>query len=764
MRPGAFVTRFPVPIIIGTAVIVAGLGSGLPGVKVEESIKAMIPEELESRKTLNYLDEVYGGSDVMLVAVHNPRTVFNVGTLRRLAALTDSLDTLPGVTRVMSLSTASRIVGTEWGMEVIPFMEAPPPDQESADEIGRNVFEDGLLVGQIVSEDGAWTAVLVVLDSRADPDRINRDVSRIVGNLGGDDEYRLAGMPVIQSVLSERLRGDLRTLIPFVILLLAVVLFLSLRTVAGVLLPLLAAVLSTVSMVGLMGLLGTPFMVINNVMPVVLLAVGVSYAIHVLVEYYEELARVGNRGEAMRAALGHVGVPVALAGLTTIASFLSMLTAPLPVYAGFGAYLAFGVFMATWISLATIPAILYLLPVPRFVREGRDPRLVDRFLERLATWVPRRRKGILIGGVIVVAVFAAGFPRIHLDMNPISFFPYNSGLRVADREVNENLGGSINLNLLFRGNARDADVLQAMAAIQDYLETFPETGSTMSLATVVRRINRIMHDDDPAMEVVPDSDEAVAQAILMYSMSGSPEDFEAFVDNTYEDAQVIAKMKSVSTRRTSKIADAVIDYIAQNHSEVVEVEPTGMVIFLKDLADMIINSQLRSLLISIIIVSIIAGLAYRSPTIGLLAIIPVAMTVVINFGMMGHGGLALSIPTAVISSIIIGIGVDFSFHFISRYRLERAGAAAISGEEAVSGAIRRVGKPILFDAVPTALGFMVLLFSGFLPVRTAGVLVALTMIICAFGALTVLAASLTYRGVGREPPGAGRSGDPPGKG
>ena len=120
------------------------------------------------------------------------------------------------------------------------------------------------------------------------------------------------------------------------------------------------------------------------------------------------------------------------------------------------------------------------------------------------------------------------------------------------------------------------------------------------------------------------------------------------------------------------------------------------------------------------------------------------MTVIINFGAMGLGGLALSVPTAVISSIIIGIGIDFSFHFISRYRaeLERASQDA-TGVAAVSAAIRRVGKPILFDAIPTALGFLVMLFSGFLPVRTVGGLVFLTMMICAIGALTVLAASLT---------------------
>jgi len=145
---------------------------------------------------------------------------------------------------------------------------------------------------------------------------------------------------------------------------------------------------------------------------------------------------------------------------------------------------------------------------------------------------------------------------------------------------------------------------------------------------------------------------------------------------------------------------------------------------------------------SIVLILIIGWVSYRSLRLGIYAIVPVALTVIVNFGLMGHLGIALSIPTAIISNIIIGIGVDFSLHFLSRLKLERE--LNDSAELAVQNTIKFVGKPILMDALPTAIGFLVLLSSGFVPLRFVGMLISLTMMICAFSALTILASASTY--------------------
>jgi predicted RND superfamily exporter protein len=736
------VTTYPVLVIVLILALVAALGSGVRKVEIDENIKEMLPRDIESRLVLNELEDIYGGSDMFLIAFHHEESVFNPTTLNKLLAVTDTVEAIHGVTRVTSLATTNQILGTEWGMEVIPFLEEEVWDMEEAQEIGKRIVSDSLYLGQLVSEDLKWTTIIAVLDTDANTNGVFDEIKELTAPMEGPEEIILTGLPVIQGSISKNISGDLRKLIPLVISIIVIILFISFRTWTGVVLPILVAIMSMISMVGLMGHLGTPFMVINNVMPAILIAVGISYAIHILVGFYEEVSRGTEKKEALTITILHIGTPVILAGVTTIVGFGTMLTAPLPVYADFGAYLAFGVFMATLITITLIPSLLVLLPVPKHIANKSKLSILDKFLEKISRFVPTHRKTIIITSLIFLVLLGLGFLQLEMDMNPITFFSKNSSVRVADHLVNENLGGSMNLNVLFEGDAQNREVMTAMEELQDYIESFDETGSSFSLATVVKRINRSLHEDNPEMEILPDTDVGIAQALLMYSMSSSPEDFEAFVDNNYENAQVVARLKSVSTKRMAVMANSVNDYLEENFSHLGEIKATGFLVFMKDLAELIITSQMRSLGMSILIIWLIAWITYRSFRLGMFAIIPVAMTVIVNFGMMGLLGITLSIPTAVISNVIIGIGVDFSLHFLSRFKLELKKADHL--ETVVSNTIKHVGKPIMLDALPTALGFLVLLASGFIPIRFVGILISLTMMLCAFAALTILASAVLY--------------------
>jgi hypothetical protein len=332
-------------------------------------------------------------------------------------------------------------------------------------------------------------------------------------------------------------------------------------------------------------------------------------------------------------------------------------------------------------------------------------------------------------------------------MNPLTFFPETSDLIQANKTVDKQLAGSLNMNLLFKGDIESTEMLQAMDSVQQFLERYPETGTTMSLATIVKRINRSLHADDPQFEKIPDNKNAVAQAILLYNMSGSPEDYEQFVDTNFENAQVTALMKTAGTNRIAQIAKETEQFYKGHFNDSGSVEITGLTVFIKDLAQIVVSSQARSLVFALFVVAFLAWLTYRSWKIGVLAIIPLAITIIFNFGLMGYTGIDLSIPTAMISSIIIGIGVDFSFHLLSRYKLE---LQRENPTTPIVRTIRTVGKPILFNATATGFGFIVLMASGFVPLRFMGLLIFLTMLACAFGALTILAASLSFINQNKE--------------
>ena len=743
-----FVINHPKTTILIAFLITFLLASGIRNVSIEEDLKEMLPDNLPSRQALNKIDDIFGGSDVMLITIANEEeTIFNKGTLAKIIAITDSMDVIPGVNKVTSLATAKHIEGQEWGLEVTPFLEEVPETDEEIDNLKDIFYKDSLYVGTLVSENGKYASVITVLSDEAETSEINAIANKLKAEFEGPEKFYLSGMPVVMTHSTKNIRGDIQKLIPLVLLVVIIILYLSLGTIPGVVLPLLTTVMAVLSMVGTMGHIREPFMMVSNIMPVVLVAVGVAYGIHVIAGYYEELQFTSDKKIALTKTIEHIGTPVLMAGVTTMVGFLSLMTAPLPVFMVFGSLLALGVFLAMFFSLTMIPAILLLSPVPKKKTDKNNRSILDPILANLGHFILRYRKSVLILGLTLAIIFAFGIPKINIEMNPLTFFPETSDLIQANKTIDKQLAGSLNMNLLFKGDIESPEMMQAMDSVQQFLEQYPETGMTMSLATIVKRINRSLHAEDPQFEKIPDDKNAVAQAILLYNMSGSPEDYEQFVDTNFENAQVTALMKAVGTNRIAQIARETEQFYKDNFESAGAVEITGLTVFIKDLAQIVVTSQARSLIFALFAVAILAWLTYRSWKIGILAIIPLAITIIFNFGLMGYTGIDLSIPTAMISSIIIGIGVDFSFHFLSRYKLELQKENSVSP---VVRTIRTVGKPILFNAITTGFGFIVLMVSGFVPLRFMGLLIFLTMLACAFGALTILAASLTFLNQNKE--------------
>ena len=736
------ILNHPKLVIVISILLTIILASGIRNIRVEEDITEMIPKHLPSRQALNELEEIFGGSDVILVTIGNEKeTIFNQRTLAKIKALSDSIEALPEINRITSLTTTKLIEGQEWGLEITPFLEEVPQTQEDIELLKQNIFEESTYIGKIISADGKYASIIASVQEDADAFQLYEEIKTLKSKIESPEQIYLTGLPIITTIVSNSIRTDIRRLIPFVMIVVIIILYLSFRTVSGTLLPLVSVLMSVGSMVGLMGHLHKYFMVVNNVMPVILIAVGSAYGIHVIAKYYEELGHSVHKKEALTTTIERVSTPVMMAGLTTMAGFISLITAPLPTLVEFGAFLAFGVFLSLMFSLTFIPAFLVLLPVPKRTVQAIKQSFLDKLLGNIGSKILHYRGQVIAIFILLVVVFAFGIFKVNMEMNPITFFSEESELRQADRVINQHLSGSINMNLLFTGDIESPEILQQMDQIQQFLECFPEVGSTISLATFVKKINRVLHNDDPAYEVIPESREAVAQALLLYSMSGSPSDFEQFVDNSYQNGQVIALLKNISTQQIAHITKETERFFQEKLSSGVPVKETGFSVFLKDLARLVITSQVRSIIISILLVFLIAWITYRSFGIGILATTPLLGAVIINFGLMGVVGIDLSIPTAVISSIIIGAGIDYSFHFISRYKFELEKSDTT---HPVSRSIQTVGKPILYNALSVACGFLVLLTSGFLPIRFIGFLVALAMICCAIGALTLLAAAMSF--------------------
>ncbi|MFC1564483.1 RND family transporter, partial [candidate division KSB1 bacterium] len=361
-----FIISHPKTILIIAVVVTLGLATGIRNIRFEENIKSFLPKDTPSRITLNELEEIFGGSDVALIGIGNEReSIFNVGTLSKIKAITDSLDVMDGINRVTSLATIKYMQGHEWGLEVTPYLEVEPETEEDAQRIREMFYTDSTYSGILVSNDGNYTSIMAQIADDADVKVVYQDIKRLTDEMRGPEMIYEAGTPIITTIISANMKNDLRRLIPFVILLIIILLFACFRSMTGVFLPLAAVIMSLVSMLGLMGHLGITFTTFNNIMPIILLGIGIDYGIHMMTNFYQEAEVYKDKKEAIREAVSHIALPMIMACVTTMAGFMSLLTSPLTMHHELGFLLSFGIFMALFFNMTFVPAFLSILPTPK---------------------------------------------------------------------------------------------------------------------------------------------------------------------------------------------------------------------------------------------------------------------------------------------------------------------------------------------------------------------------------------------------------------
>jgi predicted RND superfamily exporter protein len=400
-----------------------------------------------------------------------------------------------------------------------------------------------------------------------------------------------------------------------------------------------------------------------------------------------------------------------------------------------------------------LPAVLAVLPLPRraadrvhhAIDDGRS--VVSRFLDRLAPLVTRRPLVTVAVGLAVVALGAAGFPRVIVDGSLVQNFPLDNPVKLADDALIAHFGGSQPVEIVVEAASVDAwkqpELLRAVGRRQERLEASGMVSETRSIVDYIKRMNAVMNPQDAAAYRVPDDPALIAQYLLLYSISGDPDDFDDVVDYDYRLANVRAQAASdhsPTLARTFRSIDTLGDELLAPLG--LSLHGSGAAKTSYTFMDLLLGGQIRSLALALPLVVVATGIMLGSIAGGLLAALPVFIATVLNIGMLGWLGVPLGVTTALMSSLGIGIGIDYAIHFIVRYRTACRGGAA--PEAAMHLALGTSGVAILYNAAVVVAGFLVLATSQFYPNRSLGYLVSFNMLVCFAGTITLLAA-LLYR-------------------
>ena len=685
----------------------------------------------------------YGSQLRSMVIVESPDGIFRPEVLAKIDALEDELEELPLVAEVDGPFNSKVIRGTETAVTISsigPRGGAPRTDEEIA-AYRERILDDRTLRDYVISSTGTAVAIYVRAVDGVEMIPLAEAIEGVVAEYRGEGlRISTAGIPYMNLTLGRSMRRDLGLFLPLVILVIVVVLYAAFRWRWGVLIPFAIVGLTVLWTLGLMAICSVPITVLSFILPVVLMAIGIADGIHLLSRYREELRGTQDKPTAILRTMMSMQRPVVMTSLTTAAGFLSLLNAYMIPQRMFGLFASAGILFAMLLSLVLIPAVLRLAKAPApTARNAARRSPISRGLGAVVRGVIRYRWFVLAGTVAVAAVFAGGISAIDIETSQRAYLGADHpAVESLDRMDALFSGGEqivVEIDTGVADGLKDPAVLREMVALEAFLA---ERGvnKTLSLARIVREMNQRFHADDPAFYAIPDDRGMVAQLLLLFTFQGGSLGSMALGDSSA--GEVIGFYASKTGKERVSLVRDVTAYLDEHFENARLVGSTRIV---ASMFTAIARSQITSLFTSIAAAGIIVMILMGSVLAGLISLIPLLFTVVVSFGVMAYAGMSLDIATLMISSITIGIGIDYGIHYIERAREELAreelGQTA-DRSAALVYAARTAGRGILFNALALAGGFSILLLSAFQGMRHFGLLITMTMLISAGAALVVI--------------------------
>ncbi|MGM0442221.1 MAG: efflux RND transporter permease subunit [Elusimicrobiota bacterium] len=714
--------------------------------RMETDLDKYMPQEHPAFVYSDKAEEWFNIKDGIIFAVENKDGIYNSGTLKKIKDITKDLQKMEEIQKddVTSLYTAENIIGTEMGLEVKSFYDKIPESEEKLEKINENVKNNEMVQGRILAGNEQVTLIIAEIGDDVFSQEFYHRLLELADSYEGPENLYVAGRPVVEGTMAYLGPRDMKRMVPIVIGVIILVLWLTLRSVKGTVFTLLVVLFSTIWAFGLMAVFKVPIYAVSTMIPVMLIAIGVADGIHLYSHLH--LYMNNNPGiekiKAIKEMCSTMGAPVIMTSVTTAVGFISLLTSQVYPVKYFGLFTAFGVMMAMVFSLSLIPAGLKVFGLPGWKKRQKEKDTEEKGIFFNSTeYILKNRKKIIIAALLIIGGSIYGITRMWIDSSFLSKFEDDSRIVRSDRFINKHFGGTSKLNVVLqaqdKNKFKDPEVLDRVLALQnDVQEEIELVGNSFGITDYLKRMNKVMHADKEEYNKIPGSHNLVAQYLLLYEMSGDPDNLWQVVDYDYKKLNLTFQLKSDNSRILNKAIAAVEEHEATLKKDGIDINYAGSGYKALVFTDLILKGQISSLIISLVVVVLLLSYMFKNFRAGLIGAVPITITAFISFGVMGLLNIPLSTTTALLSSIAIGIGIDYAVHFLEKYKiyLNETNDKLLSAKKTMVHS----GKAITFNAIVVIAGFLVLLASVFPPNRQLGALVSLNMFTSFLGTLTVM--------------------------
>lgn len=737
MKKSLFTIRYRVLIIVITSLIVLGSIIPIMNITINPDLESYLPDEMESKVNNKKISEFFGNEETLLLILESD-DVLESATLKKLEALSESFSRNEAFEQVFSLFQTKNIRSEEGMMIVNPVIEYIPESAEERETLRESLRNNEMANGLVVSADFRYTMLMLTTNRAIADAQLIKIVQQTLKDIPGSEQVYLTGQPYLRYEANEKISRDILVLLPIALLVMLLMLWVSFREIRAVMLPFAVVIISTLFAMALIPALGWELSLIGILIPIMMIAIANNYGIHFIARYQELHAENPDRSihKLLHESYSYLKKPVLLCGLTTIVGVLGLVMHLLLPASQMGVVASIAIGFALLLSLSFIPAVM------SYMKKSKPHKHFDGdssgFFRNMLNWIGNKirihPRSVLVVFVVFFVVCSLGVIGLQVAGDSNKVLPKSHEFNRAIVLANQHFGGSKVINILFSADAKDPELLNRIDQYETELNKIPEVGRTASLATMLRMMSKALNDStDAGFDAIPPSADAVSQYLELYAMSADPADFERFVDFDYSHLLLTIQYQAESLSDINAIENQ-IHKLLENES--VPVVIGGLSLTDKEISASVQSGQYYSLLFALVAIFFLLSLIFKSWTAGWLGSIPLVFAVLCTFGLMGWLGIELNIVTALLSSISIGLGVDFSIHVF--WRLKHELALNPNWLVSVPSAILGIGRGISINAISVMVGFSVLFLSSFPFIQSFALLIILSLFLCLISALVLI--------------------------
>lgn len=737
----AFIFRFKWPITFGLLLFTGFMVAAIPKLQIDPSMEPLFVKSSPEYLYYKQYSEKYG-SDQMIALAMSTSDLFTLPNLKLLQKVTFDLEKFEQVEKVVSLANVMDIRSKFVGVKIVPALHEVFDGNRSLEELRQDILQNELYQNNLISSDGKIANILVYLKPLGNESGLN---GAFIENLRKylkrqthpGIQFYAAGAPVEQYDFIKLIRRDQMTFVPLIAALLVLTTFLIYGSFACMILSMSIVSMTLIWTMGTISLLGQPLNLMTSLLAPVIMIVAVVNSIYLINVFFEVRPHHPSLKNSIVITMQLLGIPCFLTHFVTILGFISLALNEIPAIRSFGIFAALGTLYSYLVEVILTPVLFQILPYRYVGHPNKKASMLNRMLVEFIEKLDFKWKWLIAAlTALVIVLSIQGMRQIEVDTNIVKQMKPDLPLAVATRFIDQKITGVYSLGFVIRrkdGSRFDSpEIFRKLDELKIYLESLPGISKVNSITTVVKKIHEARKDDS-RYYIIPENRSDLRRYLKGILKS---RDAEQYISRDLREVRLEARMQALGTREGAEVERLAREYLKEKFENDFEYQLTGNVVLLGRIAKGLVQEQMQSFSFALGSILLVMIIIFRSFRLGLLAAIPNLIPILMIYGLMGFCKIELSTPTAMISSIVLGMIVDASIQFLYRFRLEFEHRHHYL--QALHHTCRNMGQSMFVSTMILVVGFSSSIFASFRPTIHFGVLTALTILFAFICTLIVL--------------------------